>query len=44
VPELDIKDKSSFADLKYKKFYAKDGSICKINEAMQTIELKLDKE
>ena len=44
VPELDVKNKTEFGELENKKFYAKDWDTCNINKAIQTIELKLDKE
>ena len=44
VPELKVKTLTEFSELENKEFYANDWDICKIEKALQTIELKLDKE
>ena len=44
VPELKFKTLTGFAELEDKEFPAVDWDICWIDKALQTIELKLDKE
>lgn len=44
VPELKVKTLTEFSELEDKAFYAKDWDVCRIDKALQTIELKLDKE
>ena len=44
VPELKLKTLTEFAELEYKEFFADNWDICRIEKALQTIELKLDKE
>ena len=44
VPELKVKTLTEFDDLENKGFYTKSWNICNIDEALQTIEIKLDKE
>ena len=44
VPELKFKSLTEFDELENKKFYAEDWDICRIIKALQSIELKLDKE
>ena len=44
VPELKFKTLTEFTELENEEFYASDWDICRIDKALQTIELKLDKE
>ena len=44
VPELKVKNLTEFSELEDKAFYANDWAVCRIDKALQTIELKLDKE
>lgn len=44
VPELKFNTLNEFVELEDKEFLADDGDICRIDKALQTIELKLDKE
>ena len=44
VPELKFKNFTEFSEFENKEFYSKNWDICKIEKALQTIELKLDKE
>jgi hypothetical protein len=44
VPELKFKTLTEFAELENKEFLADDGDVCRIDTALQTIELKLNKE
>jgi hypothetical protein len=44
VPELKFKKLTEFNELENKEFYAKGLHTCKIEKALQSIELKLDKE
>ncbi len=44
VPELKVKTLTEFSELENKDFYADNWDICSIDKALQTIELKLDKE
>ncbi len=44
VPELKVKTLTEFSELEDKAFYANDWDVCRIDKALQTIELKLDKE
>ena len=44
VPELNLKTLNEFYEIEDKEFYANNWDISKIDKALQTIELKLDKE
>ena len=44
VPELKFKNLTEFDELENKEFNASNWDICRIDKALQTIELKLDKE
>ena len=44
VPELKVKTLTEFSELEHKEFLANDWDICRIDKALQTIELELDKE
>ena len=44
VPELKVKTLTEFSELEDRAFFANDWDVCRIDKAMQTIELKLDKE
>lgn len=44
IPELKVKILTEFNELENKKFLADNWGICRIDRALQTIELKLDKE
>ena len=44
VPELKFKNLTEFEELENKVFYTDDWDVCRIEKALETIELKLDKE
>ena len=44
VPELKVKTLTEFSELEDRAFFANDWDVCRIDKALQTIELKLDKE
>lgn len=44
IPELKVKTLTEFSELEDRAFYANDWDICRIDKALQTIELELDKE
>ena len=44
VPDLEFKELTEFKELENKEFYAENWNICKIEKALQTVKLKLDKE